>query len=100
DVCSSDLGWTASRFSYNTKGGRCEECEGQGVKKIEMSFLPDVRVNCEACRGQRFNAETLAVNWRGHSIGAVLTMSVDEAVDFFSAHPKIHHCLRLLQDVG
>jgi len=65
-----------------------------------MSFLPDVRVNCEACGGQRFNAETLAVRWRGKSIGEVLAMSVDEAVEFFSAHPKIHHCLRLLQDVG
>jgi excinuclease ABC subunit A len=93
-------GWTASRFSFNTSGGRCEECEGQGQKKIEMSFLPDVRVNCEACGGERFNAETLAVRWRGKSIGEVLAMSVDEAVDFFSAHPQIHHCLRLLQDVG
>jgi excinuclease ABC subunit A len=93
-------GWTSSRFSFNTKGGRCDECEGQGVKKIEMSFLPDVRVSCEACGGLRFNVETLAVRWRGKSIGEVLKMSVDEAVDFFSAHPKIHHCLRLLQDVG
>ena len=93
-------GWTASRFSFNTKGGRCEECEGQGVKKIEMSFLPDVRVLCDACRGARFNPETLAVHWRGKSIGDVLAMSVDEAVAFFAAHPSTHHALRLLQDVG
>jgi excinuclease ABC subunit A len=93
-------GWTASRFSFNTAGGRCDECEGQGVKTIEMSFLPDVKVVCEACRGARFNPETLAVQWRGKSIGDVLGMSVDEAVEFFAAHPSTHHCLRLLQDVG
>jgi excinuclease ABC subunit A len=93
-------GWTATRFSFNTKGGRCEECEGQGIKKIEMSFLPDVRVLCEACRGARFNPETLSVQWKGKSIGDVLAMSVDEAVDFFAAHPATHHALRLLQDVG
>ncbi len=93
-------GWTSSRFSFNTSGGRCDGCEGQGIKKIEMSFLPDVRVMCEACNGERFNSETLAVRWRGKSIGEVLAMSVDEAVEFFSAHLKIHHCLRLLQDVG
>ena len=93
-------GWTASRFSFNTKGGRCESCEGQGVKKIEMSFLPDVKVTCEACGGARFNPETLTVHWKSQSIGAVLAMSVDEAVEFFSAHPSTHHALRLLQDVG
>ena len=93
-------GWSASRFSFNTKGGRCEACEGQGVKKIEMSFLPDVKVACEACGGQRFNAETLAVRWRGKSVGEVLAMSVDEAVEFFAAHPSTHRALRLMQDVG
>jgi excinuclease ABC subunit A len=93
-------GWSASRFSFNTKGGRCEECEGQGAKKIEMSFLPDVSVACEACRGARFNPETLSVRLRGKTIGEVLAMSVDEAVEFFAAHPSIHRCLRLLQDVG
>src|SRR6185436_10377677 len=93
-------GWSASRFSFNTKGGRCESCEGQGIRKIEMSFLPDVKVACEVCGGQRFNAETLAVRWREKSIGEVLAMSVDEAVDFFAAHPSTHRALRLMQDVG
>jgi excinuclease ABC subunit A len=93
-------GWSASRFSFNTKGGRCESCEGQGIKKIEMSFLPDVKVACEACAGQRFNPETLAVRWRERTIGEVLAMSVDEAVGFFAAHPSIHRALRLMQDVG
>jgi excinuclease ABC subunit A len=93
-------GYTASRFSFNTGGGRCETCEGQGLKKIEMSFLPDVKVTCETCRGARFNPETLAVRFKEKSIGEVLMMSVDEAVDFFSAHPSIHHALTLLQDVG
>jgi excinuclease ABC subunit A len=93
-------GFEATRFSFNTAGGRCEACEGQGMRKIEMSFLPDVRVACDVCRGRRFNQETLAIEFKGKSIGAVLMMSVDEAVDFFVAHPRIHHALRLLQDVG
>jgi excinuclease ABC subunit A len=93
-------GYTPSRFSFNTAGGRCEACEGQGLKKIEMSFLPDVKVTCEACRGARFNPETLAVRFKDRSIGEVLLMSVDEAVEFFSAHGSIHHALTLLQDVG
>ena len=93
-------GFTASRFSFNTPGGRCPECEGQGVKTIEMSFLPDVKVACEGCNGARFNAETLAVSWRGKSIADVLAMNVDEAVAFFAAHRSIHHALRLLQEVG
>jgi len=93
-------GYKAGRFSFNTPDGRCPECDGQGVKRIEMNFLPDVRVHCEACHGKRFSPETLAVTWRGKSIGDVLDMDVDEAVEFFSAHPKVRHALKLLQDVG
>jgi len=93
-------GYTASRFSFNTAGGRCEGCEGQGLRRIEMSFLPDVRVICDTCGGKRFNHDTLTVEYRGKSIGEVLMMSVDDAVDFFAAHPRIDHALRLLQDVG
>jgi excinuclease ABC subunit A len=93
-------GYTASRFSFNTAGGRCEACEGQGVKTIEMSFLPDVKVVCDVCSGRRFNGETLAVLWRDKTIGDVLAMSVDDAVSFFEAHARVHHCLKLLQDVG
>ena len=93
-------GYDASRFSFNAGAGRCEGCEGQGLKKIEMSFLPDVRVMCERCGGKRFNSETLAIEFRGKSIGDVLGMTVDEAVGFFAAHPKIHHTLGLLRDVG
>jgi excinuclease ABC subunit A len=93
-------GYESSRFSFNVAGGRCEGCDGQGLKKIEMSFLPDVRVSCERCRGARFNAETLAVEYKGKSIGDVLAMTVDEAVAFFAAHPKISHTLGLLRDVG
>jgi len=93
-------GFGPSRFSFNTAGGRCPACEGQGIQKIEMSFLPDVRVTCDSCGGRRFNPETLAVKFKGKSIGDVLAISVDEAVSFFSAHPSVHHSLRLLQDVG
>jgi excinuclease ABC subunit A len=93
-------GYGPGRFSFNTAGGRCESCEGQGMQTIEMSFLPDVKVACEACGAQRFSTETLAVRFKGKSIGEVLAMSVDEATEFFSAHRSIHHCLTLLQDVG
>jgi excinuclease ABC subunit A len=93
-------GYTASRFSFNTAGGRCETCEGQGMQRIEMNFLPDVQIPCDVCKGQRFNAETLSIPFRGQSIGAVLAMSVDEAVEFFAAQRSIHHALRLLADVG
>ena len=93
-------GYTASRFSFNTAGGRCEACDGQGLRTIEMSFLPDVKVLCDVCGGRRFNSETLAVLWRERSIGDVLAMNIDDAVEFFAAHPRVHHALKLLQDVG
>ncbi len=93
-------GFAANRFSFNLKGGRCDACDGQGMKKIEMNFLPDVKVNCEVCKGSRFNSETLTVRYKGKSIGDILAMNVDDAVEFFSSHPKIHHALSLLQDVG
>ena len=93
-------GYAAGRFSFNTGEGRCPACEGQGVRTIEMSFLPDVKVPCEVCHGARFNPETLAVSWRGKSIGDVLQMEVDEAVEFFASMPSIAHPLQLLKDVG
>jgi excinuclease ABC subunit A len=93
-------GYAAARFSFNTGQGRCPACEGQGVRTIEMSFLPDVKVPCDVCHGARFNPETLAVSWRGKSIGDVLKMEVDEAVDFFASMPAIAHPLQLLKDVG
>ncbi len=93
-------GYASNRFSFNTGEGRCPGCEGQGIRTIGMSFLPDVKVLCETCKGARFNPETLAVSWRGKSIGEVLQMEVDEAVDFFAAMPSISHPLQLLKDVG
>jgi len=93
-------GYASNRFSFNTGEGRCPGCEGQGIRTIGMSFLPDVKVLCETCRGARFNPETQAVTWRGKSIGDVLQMEVDEAVDFFAAMPSIAHPLQLLKDVG
>jgi len=93
-------GYAVARFSFNTGDGRCPSCEGQGVKTIAMSFLPDVKVPCDACQGARFNPETLAVSWRGRSIGDVLRMEVDEAVGFFASMPAIAHPLQLLADVG
>ena len=93
-------GYGAGRFSFNTGEGRCPGCEGQGMRTIEMSFLPDVKVLCEVCKGARFNPETLTVSWRGKSIGDVLAMEVDEAVEFFASMPAISHPLQLLKDVG
>jgi excinuclease ABC subunit A len=93
-------GYAANRFSFNTGDGRCPGCEGQGLKTIAMSFLPDVKLPCDVCHGARFNPETLAVTWRGKSIGDVLRMEVDEAVGFFASMPAIAHPLQLLQDVG
>ncbi len=93
-------GYAANRFSFNTGEGRCPSCEGQGIRTIGMSFLPDVKVLCETCKGARFNPETQAVTWRGKNIGDILQMEVDEAVDFFAAMPNISHPLQLLKDVG
>ncbi|MBC7471069.1 MAG: excinuclease ABC subunit A, partial [Ramlibacter sp.] len=93
-------GYGPGRFSFNTGEGRCPTCEGQGMRTIGMSFLPDVKVPCESCHGARFAPETLAVTWRGKSIGDVLQMEVDEAVDFFASMPNISHPLQLLKDVG
>ena len=93
-------GYGPGRFSFNTREGRCPECEGQGMRRIEMNFLPDVTVPCESCRGQRFTPETLAVTWRGRSIGEVLDMDIETAVTFFEAHSKLHHALGLLRDTG
>ncbi|MBT9503482.1 MAG: excinuclease ABC subunit UvrA [Burkholderiaceae bacterium] len=97
---SKARGYAPSRFSFNTGQGRCPGCEGQGMKTIEMSFLPDVKILCDQCHGQRFNPETLTVTWRGRSIGDVLSMEVDEAVEFFAPMPAIAHPLQLLKDVG
>jgi len=93
-------GYGPGRFSFNTGEGRCPTCEGQGMRTIGMSFLPDVKVPCESCHGARFAPETLAVTWRGKSIGDVLQMEVDEAVEFFASMPNISHPLQLLKDVG
>lgn len=93
-------GYNISRFSFNVKGGRCELCEGQGVRTIEMNFLPDVKVPCEACGGLRYNDETLEVLWKGKSIGQILAMDVDDAVDFFQTQSTVAHALRLMQEVG
>ncbi|MCH8553493.1 MAG: excinuclease ABC subunit UvrA, partial [Natronospirillum sp.] len=93
-------GYTPARFSFNAGDGRCDACGGQGEQKIEMNFLPDVRVPCDVCHGWRFNDETLSVQYKGKQIGEVLAMNIDEAVDFFAPISKVHHALRLLQDVG
>jgi excinuclease ABC subunit A len=93
-------GYGPGRFSFNVRGGRCEACEGQGIRRIEMSFLPDVKVPCEVCHGARFNPETLSILYRDRSIGELLAMNVRDAAGFFRAHPRIHRALRLLDDVG
>ena len=93
-------GYKAGRFSFNTKGGRCEACAGDGVNKIEMHFLPDIYVTCDVCKGKRYNRETLEVRYNGRNISDVLDMSVDEACEFFKNHPAIYKKVRTLQDVG
>ena len=93
-------GYNPGRFSFNVKGGRCETCQGGGLRVIEMNFLPDVYVECETCNGKRFNRETLEIRYKGKSIADVLEMTIDEAVDFFENVPKIHRKLKTIQDVG
>jgi len=93
-------GYEAGRFSFNVKGGRCEACQGQGTKCIEMHFLPDVYVNCEVCHGSRYNAETLQIHYRGKTIAEVLDMTVEEALAFFENHPAMHRMLKAVNDVG
>jgi excinuclease ABC subunit A len=93
-------GYKAGRFSFNVKGGRCEDCEGAGRKKIEMEFLPDVLVACETCKGKRFNRETLEVRFKGKSISDVLDMTVEQALEFFENQPRIHRRVQTLSEVG
>lgn len=93
-------GYTASRFSFNVKGGRCEACQGDGILQIEMHFLPDIFVPCDVCKGKRYNRETLAVKYKGKSIHDVLDMTVEEALSFFDAVPKIKRRIQTLYDVG
>ena len=93
-------GYNAGRFSFNVKGGRCDMCEGGGMRTIEMNFLPDVYVHCEKCNGKRYNRETLEIRYKGKSISDVLNMTVDEACDFFQAVPFIFRKIKVLQDVG
>ena len=93
-------GYKPGRFSFNVRGGRCEHCQGDGVIKIEMQFLPDVYVTCDECHGARYNAEALEIKWHGKNISEVLKMTVDEAAEFFGSIPKIANKLKTLQDVG
>jgi excinuclease ABC subunit A len=93
-------GYEPGRFSFNVKGGRCEACQGQGMVKIEMHFLPDVFVACETCKGTRYNRETLEVKFKGKNVAEVLDMTVDDAVLHFEAHPKVRGMLECLRDVG
>ncbi len=97
---SKAKGYTASRFSFNVKGGRCEACQGDGIVKIEMHFLADIFVPCEVCKGKRYNQETLSVKYKGKSINDVLEMTVEEGMTFFENHPKIYRKLKTLYDVG
>ncbi|MBP6334860.1 MAG: ATP-binding cassette domain-containing protein, partial [Bacteroidia bacterium] len=93
-------GYAPGRFSFNVKGGRCETCQGGGMRVIEMNFLPDVYVECQTCRGKRYNRETLEIRYRSKSISDVLDMSIEQAVDFFENMPHILHKIKTLKDVG
>lgn len=97
---ASIRGYKPGRFSFNVKGGRCETCEGSGLRTIEMGFLPDVYVECETCQGKRFNRETLEIRYKGKSIADVLDMTIDESVEFFENIPKIYRKVKTIQDVG
>ena len=94
------MGYKPGRFSFNVAGGRCDACEGAGVKKIEMQFLPDVFVKCDECKGERYNSETLSVKFKGKSISDILSMTVEEALSYFGNIPIIERKLRTLSDVG
>ena len=94
------LGYGKNRFSFNVKGGRCEACRGDGVKKIEMHFLPDVYIPCEVCHGSRYNSETLSIRYKEKNIAEVLDMRVSEALKFFDNQPKIKNKLQVMEDVG
>ena len=93
-------GYSSGRFSFNLKGGRCEDCQGHGLQKIEMNFLPDLFVSCATCRGARFNRQTLQIRYRGKSIAEVLELRIEEAVEYFENHPAIHRVLQSLDDIG
>ena len=93
-------GYKPGRFSFNVKGGRCEYCKGQGTKKIEMHFLPDVYITCQSCKGSRYNPETLQVTYKGKNIADVLDMRIEDALKFFANFPKIVRLLQTLNDVG
>ena len=93
-------GFNSCRFSFNVKGGRCEACEGDGIIKIEMHFLPDIYVPCEVCKGKRYNRETLEIKYKGKTIYDILEMTVEEGLQFFANHQKISRKLQTLYDVG
>ena len=97
---AKERGYSSGRFSFNVKGGRCEVCEGAGIKEIEMYFLPDIEVPCEVCKGKRYNRETLEVKYKGKNISDVLEMTVEEAMNFFENIPSIYNKVKALYDVG
>ena len=95
-----ERGYAPGRFSFNVRGGRCEPCQGDGLIKVEMHFLPDIYVPCDVCRGKRYNRETLDIRYKDKSIDEVLAMTVETAAEFFSAIPAVNHKLKTLLDVG
>jgi excinuclease ABC subunit A len=97
---SRERGYKPGRFSFNVKGGRCEACQGDGLKRIEMNFLPDVYVTCDVCRGKRYNYETLQVKYKGHSIADILALTIEEALPLLETNPQIRPKLQTLLDVG